>query len=564
MQLKHILPITLVAVIAGCSTSSALNEDASTTERDVTEQEVSRQPLPATQEIVVTAGHQKAKSALFDHAGINRSLAFHQPPFYQDAGRERYPEITDNGMIWADQIPLSTFSIDVDTAAYANVRRQLNQGLMPAPDSVRVEEMINYFGYDYPRADSKTMPFSIYTEIGPSPWHADRKLLHIGLNGWQDSADADLPPTNLVFLIDVSGSMQAPDKLPLLKSALKMLARQLRPEDSVALAVYAGAAGEVLAPTSGDRWAEIEAAINNLQAGGSTNGEAGIHLAYQLAAKAFKKEGVNRVILATDGDFNVGTANPDELERLVEQKRKSGVALTVLGFGTGNYNDTLMQKIAQIGNGNAAYIDSLNEARKVLVEEIGATLNIIAKDTKVQVEFNPAVVETYRLIGYETRHLDREDFSNDKVDAGDIGAGHTVTALYEITLRDDPSAIDDLRYQRATNSTIEADEIAFVKLRYKAPESDKSQLVTRPVRLADLVDDIASTSADYRFSGAVAWLGQHLRNSKYTSSDLDALVKLAEQARGSDGHGYRAEFINLARTVAALQPAVEPSAEPAG
>lgn len=583
--LAALLMTTLLVLSACHSPGKAGENDPGTVDpaRQQSKNEPAPEPAPALvaereaaiEEVVVTGqalSHDKSRMDRSRDLAVAKQIA--QPmhlmvrpsaPFYQDEGRERYPDVSDNGMMWALQNPVSTFSVDVDTAAYANLRRQLYLGHLPDPDSIRVEEMINYFTYDYPRARSEDTPFSIYTEMGPSPWHAERKLIHIGINGWQPQDDGNLPPANLVFLIDVSGSMQAPNKLPLLKSAMKMLTNQLRPEDSVAIVVYAGAAGAVLEPTRGDNKAAITDAIDNLRAGGSTNGEAGIKLAYSLARKHFKQDGVNRVMLATDGDFNVGTSNPEALERLVERERKSGVALTVLGFGTGNYNDNLMQKIAQIGNGNAAYIDNLNEARKVLVEELGATLNIIAKDTKVQIEFNPAVVETYRLVGYETRHLNREDFDNDKVDAGDIGAGHTVTALYEITLRGDGSTPGgELRYQEQDFKEASTDEIAFVKLRYKEPESETSKLITQPLRVRDLQESLAETSADYRFAAAVAWLGQHLRQSKHTSEDLGALIELAEQTRGNDPHGYRSEFINLARTVSALDIAATLPAQAPG
>lgn len=489
-------------------------------------------------------------------SSVAKIQAMPAAPFYQDQGRERYENAVINGVHWAAQDPVSTFSVDVDSAAYANMRRQLQQGQMPHPDSVRVEELVNYFQYNYPRASDLSTPFSIFTEMGPSPWHADRKLVHIGINGWQPDNDGELPPANLVFLIDVSGSMQAPNKIQLLKSAMKMMVKQLRPQDSVAIAVYAGAAGQVLAPTAGNQKATINQAIDNLRAGGSTNGAAGIRLAYDLARQNFKSDGVNRVLLATDGDFNVGTTNVDELEKLVEQERKSGVALTVLGFGTGNYNDHLMQKIAQIGNGNAAYIDTINEARKVLVEELGATLQIIAKDMKVQVEFNPAVVETYRLIGYETRHLNREDFNNDQVDAGDVGAGHTVTALYEVTLTGrDSSIADPLRYQpeRSSSTPDLARELANVKLRYKRPDEDRSQLIERQLKLDDVAADVAQTSEAYRFSAAVAWLGQHLSDSKHVQNQrIQAIIDLAQSAKGQDNHGYRSEFISLLRIVDAM------------
>ena len=470
---------------------------------------------------------------------------------------ERYPDTPSNGVHWARIDPVSTFSIDVDTASYSNVRRMLNQGQLPQPQAVRIEELINYFNYDYPRSQDANVPFRVYTELGPSPWARDRHLLHVGINGWQPEENASLPPTNLVFLIDVSGSMQAPNKIGLLKQAMKLMVRQLRAEDTLSIAVYAGASGQVLAPTAGDQKATIEMALDNLQAGGSTNGEAGIRLAYQMARSQFKAEGINRVILATDGDFNVGTTDENELERLVEHERNSGVSLTVLGFGHGNYNDALMQKIAQIGNGNAAYIDSIHEARKVLVDELGATLNTIAKDVKIQLEFNPQVVESYRLIGYETRHLNREDFNNDKVDAGEIGAGHTVTALYELTLVGEGSSlVDPLRYgqdnQRPTQA-LSAIELGYLKLRYKAPNSDTSKLITQPLLTADFKANLNTTSKSFRFSAAVAWLGQILREDFSAQGDtIQDVIKLAQTSRGQDSHGYRSEFIQLARTAASL------------
>ena len=469
------------------------------------------------------------------------------------ADRENYPRFDDNGVQMVAANPVSTFALDVDTAAYANVRRLLRLGQLPPVDAVRIEELVNYFSYDYPQPESD-MPFGIHTEIGPSPWATDRLVLHVGVNAEALADTAEMPPANLTFLVDVSGSMRAPDKIGLLKRALKMLVGQLRPQDHVAIVVYAGAAGEVLAPTPGSQKASINQAIERLEAGGSTNGGAGIALAYSLARQNFEADGINRVILATDGDFNVGTTDLNALERMVEQQRRSGVALTVLGFGRGNYNDALMQKIAQIGNGNAAYIDSVHEARKVLVEELGATLEIVAKDVKVQIEFNPAAVESYRLIGYETRHLEREDFNNDRVDAGDVGRGHTVTALYELTLvgSSNPS-VDPLRYGTPETTVAGADELAFLKLRYKTPTAATSQLITRPVARASVIDELDATSDDFRFSAAVAWFGQVLRRSTaLESDDPQALVELANLARGADRHGYRSEFVKLARTVASL------------
>ena len=513
----------------------------------------------------VLAAASSRDLAVSSHEVISSRIAYNivrpapgRAPSYQDYGRENYQVFENNGVHWARQDPVSTFSIDVDTASYANVRRILNYGHLPNPNAVRVEELINYFKYDYPQSKNLVTPFSVYTEIGPSPWDVKRKLLHIGINGWQPDQQRDLPAANLVFLIDVSGSMQAPDKMELLKSAMKLLVEQLRPQDRLSIAVYAGSSGTVLAPTAGDQKATINAALDRLHAGGSTNGGAGIRLAYNLARQSFIDEGVNRVILATDGDFNVGTTDIAELERLVENERESGVALTVLGFGSGNYNDHLMQKIAQIGNGNAAYIDNINEARKVLVDELGATLNTIAKDVKIQVEFNPEVVESYRLIGYETRHLNREDFNNDKIDAGEIGAGHTVTALYELTLIDgDAGLVDPLRYgkQSAPERAVRHDgvEIAFLKLRYKSPDAQVSRLIEHPLYWNTMVDELAETSENFRFSASVAWLGQLLRhNNLIADVSYKNVIELAQTARGNDQFGYRSEFINLARTAQAL------------
>ncbi len=474
-------------------------------------------------------------------------------PLPQD--NERYPGFDENPVKLVSEAPVSTFSIDVDSASYANVRRMLNAGQMPNAEAVRIEELINYFSYGYQQPKASDNAFTVATEMGPSPWHPDRKLLHIGIQG-VDIDRSELPPSNLVFLIDVSGSMQSANKLALLKPAMKMLVRQLRAQDSIAIAVYAGAAGTVLEPTAGDEKAKIMAAIDNLRAGGSTNGAAGIELAYDLARSANKEGGINRVLLATDGDFNVGTVSVDALKTLVEKERKSGVSLSVLGFGGGNYNDAIMQELAQNGNGNAAYIDTLNEARKVLVEEMSSTLKTIAKDVKIQVEFNPATVSEYRLIGYETRHLEREDFNNDKVDAGEIGAGHSVTALYEVTLAGSQGSIDPLRYGRTPQQSehkASADELAFVRLRYKAPGGEVSSLQEFAISKADVADDMADLSAAYRFSAAVAGFGQLLRGGKYTQDfDFDDVASLAQSAKADDSFGYRSEFVNLVRTAALL------------
>ncbi|HRD65221.1 MAG TPA: VWA domain-containing protein [Candidatus Competibacter sp.] len=475
----------------------------------------------------------------------------------QPTDRENYAQIEENPVKRTAEQPVSTFSIDVDTGSYANVRRFLNSGRLPPRDAVRVEELINYFDYDYPLPDGRQPPFRVSTELAPAPWNPKTLLMAIGIKGYE-LPKTKLPPANLVFLIDVSGSMEAPDKLDLLKPALKLLARQLRPEDKVAIAVYAGAAGVVLEPTSGGQQAKIEAALARLSAGGSTNGGAGIQLAYNLAREGFVKDGVNRVIVATDGDFNVGTVNFEALKNLVESQRKSGIALTTLGFGTGNYNDRLMEQLADAGNGNYAYIDTLQEANKVLVEQMSATLLTIAKDVKIQIEFNPALVEEYRLIGYENRVLRREDFNNDAVDAGDIGAGHTVTALYEIALKGSGGSLTEpLRYgQPATaDSAARGDEIAFLRLRYKQPNGDVSQLQEWPIRRDQVVKDWKETSERFRFAAAVAGFGQLLRGGRYTASfGYDEVLALARGARGDDPFGYRGEFLTLVGLARSLDP----------
>lgn len=475
----------------------------------------------------------------------------------QSTDRENYAQIKENPVKRAAEQPVSTFSIDVDTGSYANVRRFLNSGRLPPRDAVRVEELINYFDYDYPLPDGRQPPFRVSTELAPTPWNPKTLLMTIGIKGY-DLPKTKLPPANLVFLIDVSGSMNSPDKLDLLKPALKLLVRQLRPEDKVAIAVYAGAAGMVLEPTAGGQKSKIEAALDRLSAGGSTNGGAGIQLAYNLAREGFVKDGVNRVIVATDGDFNVGTVNFEALKNLVETQRKSGIALTTLGFGTGNYNDRLMEQLADAGNGNYAYIDTLQEANKVLVEQMSATLLTIAKDVKIQIEFNPARVEEYRLIGYENRVLRREDFNNDAVDAGDIGAGHTVTVLYEIALKGSGGNLTEpLRYGQAAaaDSAARGDEIAFLRLRYKQPNSDVSQLQEWPIRRDQIVKDWKETSERFRFAAAVAGFGQLLRGGRYTTAfGYDDVLALARGARGDDPFGYRGEFLTLVSLARSLDP----------
>jgi Ca-activated chloride channel homolog len=470
---------------------------------------------------------------------------------------EQYQHIDDNPVHLAAEQPVSTFSIDVDTGAYTNVRRFLNAGRIPPQDAVRVEEMINYFDYDYAPPKDRSMPFKVATELAPTPWNQDSLLLRIGIKGYEVSAK-ERPAANLVFLIDVSGSMDSPDKLPLLKNAFELLTNQLTPKDSVAIVVYAGNTGVVLEPTAGDQKHKIREALNRLEAGGSTNGGAGIKLAYQLAKDAFIKDGINRVILATDGDFNVGVVNFEALIDIAEQQRASGIAITTLGFGAGNYNDKLMERLADAGNGNYAYIDNLSEARKVLVSELSSTLFTIAKDVKIQIEFNPATVKEYRLIGYENRKLAREDFNNDKVDAGDIGAGHRVTALYEIVPVGKKGNIDPLRYGGSDKEKASASqEYAFVRLRYKEPKADVSKLIEYSVAKSDLVD-INKTSTDFRFASSVAAFGQLLRGGKYVGDfSYNDVTKLAKNAFGEDNDGYRREFVSLVKLAQSLTPSAE-------
>jgi Ca-activated chloride channel family protein len=469
---------------------------------------------------------------------------------YEDQGRDKFKEVKTNPLKLAKDEPVSTFSIDVDTASYSFVRGSLNQNVLPQKNAVRVEELINYFPYDYSAPTNKEEPFKANVSVYPTPWNKDTKLLHIGIKGYQLDAKAK-PPANLVFLIDTSGSMNEPNKLPLVQNSLKMLLDTLGEDDSVAIVTYAGNAGVALQPTKIKEKSKISAVIDNLGAGGSTAGAEGIRQAYQLAEQNLNKKGINRVILATDGDFNVGITDTNELKSFIERKRETGVTLSVLGFGTGNYNDEMMQTLAQNGNGNAAYIDTLNEARKALVEEAGSTLFTIAKDVKIQVEFNPEQVAEYRLIGYETRLLNREDFNNDKVDAGDIGSGHTVTALYEITpVASKAQLVDELRYKKSADkpTASKSGEYAFVKIRYKLPDGDTSKLITTPVNAEIERKTIDSIPVESRFATAVAAFGQLLRADPYLKDfDYDKIITLAENAKGTDKFGYRAEFINLVR-----------------
>ncbi len=459
---------------------------------------------------------------------------------------EKYGHIEENPIKLATEHPVSTFSIDVDTGSYSNVRRFLNQGSLPPHDAVRVEELINYFPYAYAAPSTGARPFAVHTEMTPTPWNRDTRLLRVGIKGREIARHA-LPPANLVFLIDVSGSMDEPNKLPLLKSAFELLTEELRPQDKISIVVYAGASGVVLQPTAGDKKDQIIASLQQLSAGGSTHGAAGIELAYRVTQQNFHPGGINRVLLATDGDFNVGVTNFEALKNLIEQKRRSGVSLSTLGFGTGNYNDQLMEQLADAGNGNYSYIDTLNEARKALVDEFTSTMAIIAKDVKIQIEFNPALVAEYRLIGYENRMLKREDFNNDKIDAGEIGAGHSVTALYEIRLHGQgKSLIDPLRYQPAAPVLQRDGELALLRLRHKAPDGENSELMEVPITEKS-IQSLGSASTEFRFAVAVAAFGQELKGGKYLGKfGFGEIQRLAASARAEDRFGYRAEFVELA------------------
>ena len=530
------------------------------------------------QEVIVTAQGQAAQkrtlgnsNQVYSTRGIsgsapgiyaernNTSFYQNKDEEYIDFNREGYDKITENQFLKVNDNPLSTFSIDVDAASYSNVRRFLNQGQLPPAGAVRIEEMVNYFKYEYPQPTNND-PFSINTEIADAPWNKDHKLILIGLQGKKIPTE-NLPASNLVFLIDVSGSMQSANKLPLVKASMKMLVDQLREQDKISMVVYAGAAGIVLPPTSGAEKTKIKDAIDKLEAGGSTAGGAGIKLAYKTAQENFVKNGNNRVILCSDGDFNVGESSDDAMERLIETERKSGVFLTILGYGMGNYQDAKMQKLADKGNGNHAYIDGISEAKKVLVNEFGGTLFTIAKDVKLQIEFNPAKVQGYRLIGYENRMLAKEDFNDDKKDAGELGSGHTVTAIYEVIpvgvkssfLKD----VDALKYQKDVaplSKSKQSDEILTVKFRYKAPDGDVSKLIEHPV--ADKQVAIAKTSDNFRFAAAVAQFGMLLRDSEFKSAaSYSSVVEMARKARGNDDEGYRSEFIRLVESAQLLAKA---------
>lgn len=491
------------------------------------------------------------KSQAYDMVmGSASGMAYEDDSYHNT---EEYATIHENGFRKVLDKPLSTFSIDVDAASYSNMRRFINNGQLPPKDAVRIEEMINYFGYDYKNPTGKD-PFSINTELSRAPWNEEHLIVQVGLQGKKIEMD-NLPASNIVFLIDVSGSMSAPNKLPLLKSAFKLLANELRPQDKVSIVVYAGAAGLVLPPTDGNDKETMMKALDKLNAGGSTAGGAGIKLAYKTAMENFVEGGNNRIVLATDGDFNIGASSNGEMERLIAEKRKGGVFLTVLGFGMGNYKDSKMEILADKGNGNYAYIDNMREAKKVLVNEFGGTLFTIAKDVKIQVEFNPSVVQAYRLIGYENRRLNDEDFNDDKKDAGELGSGHTVTALYEVIPTGVDSEfvknIDPLKYQEKSNPiAVDSDELLTVKFRYKEPEGSKSKLITQIVK-----NQVRKSGDNLNWSMAVAGFGMLLRDSELKGEITYASVlEMARESKGKDAFGYRREFIELVDIARSMSP----------
>ncbi len=526
-----------------------------TQDKNVSRSSVTQEELTASYDMS-TAGIDIAdlsdnKIIVESHDESSISLSFNEAPANKYYASEEPAPFVENRFISPFDEPLSTFSIDVDNASYTHFRRHINNGYKPLPDAVRIEEFINYFSYSYDQPTEKD-PVKITAETGECPWNKEHRLVRIGIKAKEIDQD-QLPPSNFVFLIDVSGSMEGPDRLGLVKSSLNLLVNNMRREDRIAIVVYAGRAGLVLPSTSGKEKQKIKEALNRLSAGGSTAGGAGIQLAYEIALENFKKRGNNRIILCTDGDFNVGVSSEKGLEQLIEEKRKSGVFLSILGYGMGNYKDRKMQVLAEKGNGNAYYIDNLQEANKVLVTESSGTLYTIAKDVKLQLEFNPARVQAYRLVGYESRMLNKEDFNDDTKDAGEMGAGHAVTALYEVVpvgvKSDYVPNVDKLKYQSVRNDAavfFNTPELLTVKLRYKQPNGDKSVKIEHP-----LIDsERNSTSADMRFASAVAMFAQLLRDSKYKGDATYAqVINLAKSAYGQDTDGYRREFVRLAETV---------------
>ncbi|AZD70585.1 vWA domain-containing protein [Pseudomonas chlororaphis] len=548
----------LLLAMAGCGPSSPDTRGAALpVEETVAPQAAVPSPSETQRADVILAGYNNAKALAPASMPTSMMTRESLPAGYRTEPREQYQNLPDNPIQSVAQAPVSTFSVDVDTGAYANVRRLLNQGSLPPQGAVRLEELVNYFPYDYALPGDGS-PFGVTTEIAPSPWNPHTRLLRIGIKA-SDRAVAELAPANLVFLVDVSGSMDRREGLPLVQSTLKLLVDQLREQDRVSLVVYAGESRVVLEPTSGRDKAKIRNAIEQLTAGGSTAGASGIQLAYQMARQGFIKNGINRILLATDGDFNVGISDFDRLKQMAVEQRKSGVSLTTLGFGVDNYNEHLMEQLADAGDGNYAYIDNLREARKVLVDQLGSTLAVVAKDVKLQVEFNPAQVSEYRLLGYENRALKREDFNNDKVDAGEIGAGHTVTALYEIVPKGEQGWLEPLRYgqaQASAESNSKGDELAMLRVRYQAPQGGSSRLIERPILASQQHGKLAQASDDLRFAAAVAAFAQQLKDGRYTGDfGLKDTVALARGAKGEDRFGLRGEFVQLVELAQSLQTA---------
>ncbi|UVL35001.1 VWA domain-containing protein [Pseudomonas sp. B21-041] len=534
--------VGVLLALAGCGASSTPDSAAVP---------APAQPEVLVQQEAVMADSSMAKRALYRMPNAGSApmpLSESYPQSYRDEQREQYQTLADNPIHSVAETPVSTFSADVDTGAYANVRRLLNQGRLPPEGAVRLEELVNYFPYDY-ALPSDGSPFGVTTELAASPWNPHTRLLRIGIKA-SDRAVAELAPANLVFLVDVSGSMDRREGLPMVKSTLKLLVDQLRDQDRVSLVVYAGESRVVLEPTSGREKAKIRTAIEQLTAGGSTAGASGIELAYQMAQQAFIPKGINRILLATDGDFNVGVSDFGSLKQMAVDKRTTGISLTTLGFGVDNYNEHLMEQLADAGDGNYAYIDNLREARKVLVDQLSSTLAVVAQNVKLQVEFNPAQVSEYRLLGYENRALKREDFSNDKVDAGEIGAGHTVTALYEIVPAGEQGWLEPLRYGKSDAVvSAKSGELAMLRVRYQRAEGGKSLLIERPI-----ANQVATASEDLRFAAAVAAFSQQLKDGRYTGDfSLKDTEALARGARGDDRFGLRNEFVQLVELAQSLR-----------
>lgn len=545
----------LLLALAACSAQDASAPPAS---KASVPPAVLNQPEPEMhREAIASAPETLAKRA--DYAAEARQMPMIAPapmqdallPGYRDVPREQYQHLADNPVHSVANEPVSTFSIDVDTGSYANVRRFLSGGQLPPADAVRLEEMVNYFPYSYPMPEGD-VPFGIGIELAQTPWNPQTRLLRVAIKA-SDSKVAQLPPANLVFLVDASGSMDRREGLPMVQGTLKLLVDQLRPQDRVSLVTYAGEARVVLGSTPGSEKAKIRTAIDQLSAGGSTAGESGIQLAYAEAQKGLIPNGINRILLATDGDFNVGISDFESLKQLAAQKRKGGVSLTTLGFGMDNYNERLMEQLADAGDGNYAYIDNLREARKVLVDQLDSTLSVVARDVKLQLEFNPAEVSEYRLLGYENRALKREDFSNDKVDAGEIGAGHTITALYEIVPAGAKGWLEPLRYQSTAKTQGNPGELAWLRVRYKAPGTEQSRLLERPIAAANVTSP-GEASEDLRFAAAVAAFAQLLKGGQYSGDfSLSDSASLARAARGDDRFGLRSEFVQLVELAQSLQ-----------